>query len=732
MDDNTTINTINFNHNLPLQPLKTIAKLRSSTIAHPQQQVVLTCYIPPSRVGAVIGRKGNTILHIQREAVKKSLGGGHVRVSVVSNSHTSSGNTSTNSNTVNSNEGKEEGEDVKLESMEQQMKEEENVEHAVDSNTNTITNTSTEPEDEKNKNENINESALWTPVIIRGDPCGVFAAAKQILPLLKVGPPESFTTDSYDTSADMDDVVLDIPIHRAKHSAIIGKKGLTIAALSADHDVRIMVPHRNQQQQQQTEHGNHNSEAVSSTTISSSAPAVSNINIVQLEGQLDNVERCLANMLKVVTAPPPTRSPTRGAADTTATTTATTNATVDKSSANASTGDKSQINTGTTTTTTVAASATAESEKEAVSNKATESEKETPTFDKNTSNTKETTATTKITSTTPTSPTKSTAAPTLTQTDSDSSTPTTSKKNQITITTTSNHNPNSKKESKYLEQTITATPELYQFVPSLGKIRIIGKSTNTVIRRKRIDLSSVATEVAVTAFEVPDEQGQEQEQKEEGIESDQPPPASQEPPEKQPKQNLTNIETQLIVSGKTECVKNAVAQLEQIILYPNTKPNTNTGGSTTNTSTNPNKHTSAASSISSTTENDESNIEKGNKVSSSPSGGEENQKEQVGIDENGNPVVGVVPKQKKDNSFEGHTSTSRSYKNVGGKGRKGGRGGRGEGRGGRGRGRRGGGRGRGNMEGRGSEGRGSGRGGGGAEAGRREGSSSSSPIKEQE
>ena len=59
-------------------------KLRSSTIAHPQQQVVLTCYIPPSRVGAVIGRKGNTILHIQREAVKKSWSGGHVRVSVLS------------------------------------------------------------------------------------------------------------------------------------------------------------------------------------------------------------------------------------------------------------------------------------------------------------------------------------------------------------------------------------------------------------------------------------------------------------------------------------------------------------------------------------------------------------------------------------------------------------------------------------------------------------------------
>ena len=60
---------------------------------------------------------------------------------------------------------------------------------------------------------------------------------------------------------------------------------------------------------------------------------------------------------------------------------------------------------------------------------------------------------------------------------------------QPTITTTVIPNPNPKKESKFMEQTIIAPPELFHLVPSLGRIRIIGKSTNTVIRRKRIDPS---------------------------------------------------------------------------------------------------------------------------------------------------------------------------------------------------------------------------------------------------
>ena len=59
----------------PTNQLKEILRRHPSPIAHPQQHVVLTCYIPPSKVGAVIGRQGKTILGVQRDAsVRMSVG----------------------------------------------------------------------------------------------------------------------------------------------------------------------------------------------------------------------------------------------------------------------------------------------------------------------------------------------------------------------------------------------------------------------------------------------------------------------------------------------------------------------------------------------------------------------------------------------------------------------------------------------------------------------------------
>lgn len=176
-----------------------ISKYRDA-ILHPHQ-CILTCYIPPSRVGAVIGRKGSTILQIQKEASKK--GWGPVRLSVLSN---------------------------------------------------------------------LLES---TPVLIRGDPCGAFLAAKLLIPLLRDA--ISSATEGLDSCLEMDDVVLDVPIHRSKHSLIIGKRGSTISHLSAENNVRIMVPHR-----------------------SVDKSSVANINIIQLEGELGNVEKCLVNMLQLI------------------------------------------------------------------------------------------------------------------------------------------------------------------------------------------------------------------------------------------------------------------------------------------------------------------------------------------------------------------------------------------------------------------------------------------------
>mmetsp|Transcript_12042 Transcript_12042/g.16065 ORF Transcript_12042/g.16065 Transcript_12042/m.16065 type:complete len:232 (-) Transcript_12042:782-1477(-) len=170
-----------------------ISQLRVSSMAHPHQQVTLTCYIPPNRVGAVIGRQGVSILNIQREASKKSWGhGGQVRVSIVGTYGSSSRDVT--------------AQDDSLDTVEQE-----------------------EVQTSSNTDAAATASDLWTPVIIRADPCGAFAAAKLLLPLIDY---------------EMDDVVLDIPIHRSKHSSIIGRKGFMIASLSADYKVRIMVPYR--------------------------------------------------------------------------------------------------------------------------------------------------------------------------------------------------------------------------------------------------------------------------------------------------------------------------------------------------------------------------------------------------------------------------------------------------------------------------------------------------------
>jgi len=208
--------------------MQTLAGLRSNGIAHASQQVTLTCYIPPYRVGAVIGRRGATILHIQREAAKQSRGhSSAVRVSVMGSHATADQSNDTNANSNSSNDDA----------------------------------------------ASIGSVDGWTPVVIRGDPCGVFAAAKLLVPLLSSNSGDENIVDV------MDDVVLDIPVHRSRHAAIIGRKGLTIATLSADHNVRIMVPHRT---------------SVNEDTSNKQ------IHIVQLEGDLEHVLDCCAHMLSIV------------------------------------------------------------------------------------------------------------------------------------------------------------------------------------------------------------------------------------------------------------------------------------------------------------------------------------------------------------------------------------------------------------------------------------------------
>mmetsp|Transcript_8087 Transcript_8087/g.15228 ORF Transcript_8087/g.15228 Transcript_8087/m.15228 type:complete len:424 (+) Transcript_8087:148-1419(+) len=287
-------------------------------ILHPHQ-CLLTCYIPHSRVGAVIGRKGSTILHIQKEASKK--GWGQIRLSVATNLNTE----------------KEHHQGILESSAKDEGKEQV---HMIQ--------------------EFENQASSWTPVLIRGDPRGAFAAAKLLIPLLHLRDVPFGATEDIDSAVEMDDIVLEVPINRAKHSLIIGKRGSTIAQLSAENNVRIMVPHR----------------AVDKSSVV-------NINVIQLEGELGNVEKCLVSMLKLIC------------------------------------GRSSLANNHDT-----------------VDSQAHEQEVEVPILP--------------------------------------------AKHNSTVVKDTT------KKESKFCEKTMIVPQELFSLVPSLGRIRIIGKSTNTVIRRKKV------------------------------------------------------------------------------------------------------------------------------------------------------------------------------------------------------------------------------------------------------
>jgi hypothetical protein len=104
-------------------------------------------------------------------------------------------------------------------------------------------------------------SPHWTPVVIRGDPCGALAAGQGLLDIVQ----------------EMDEVVLDLPVSRNKHASLIGKRGLILANLSADTGVRIMVPRK------EVRH-----------------------DVVQLEGDLEKVRICLERVLTLISTCRPT------------------------------------------------------------------------------------------------------------------------------------------------------------------------------------------------------------------------------------------------------------------------------------------------------------------------------------------------------------------------------------------------------------------------------------------
>ena len=276
--------------------------LRSSNphpIAHPAHHLTLTVYVAPAKIGSVIGRRGQAILNLQREAAQiadecqQRTNGGtstSVRVSIGG----SGGGTPPSS-----------GKDGP-------------VPHPARMAPSTASD---------------GPSPHWAPVVVRSDPLGAFAAARLLV--RDIGGMEHLDGN----------VVVDVPIARNRHATLVGRKGLTLMALSADHAVRIMVPHKrggggaplaathkqggggderlfpgadgakggkgsdirkgkdrggrgrqnNDAGQDEENHAESHAQLPGHLPNRPANPAV-----VQLEGRLDDVERCLAKVLAIV------------------------------------------------------------------------------------------------------------------------------------------------------------------------------------------------------------------------------------------------------------------------------------------------------------------------------------------------------------------------------------------------------------------------------------------------
>jgi hypothetical protein len=223
--------------------LQTIAS-KASTLHQPQ--ITVTCYIPTHCVGAVIGRRGSTIAQIQRHAQQHAYSqqvqvnggggtasnyntGGPVRVSIVGHEHPDDNN---NNNNNNNDPG--------------------GAHTNANNNSNNNNNNTSVP---YTYSELDWSSPHWTPVVVRADPCAALTACSRLLELVE---------------NELDDVVMDVPLSRTKHAALVGKRGLVLANLSADTNVRIMVPRR------ELRH-----------------------DVIQLEGELSRVKLCLERVLTI-------------------------------------------------------------------------------------------------------------------------------------------------------------------------------------------------------------------------------------------------------------------------------------------------------------------------------------------------------------------------------------------------------------------------------------------------
>jgi len=267
--------------------------------ATPYANLTLSVFVAPQCIGTLIGRAGRTIVNIQREASRASLNKS-VWVKIFETSEQYN-NHQKNHHSHHHNSfkgGKDDGQHLEHSGSNGLVADSNKDRHHTAREEDPIG-----AEDLEGLGDDEEEDG-WSRVLIRGDAVGAFVAARLVVQLL-VRNNNNIMSNKQDHDEDEyelfdSDVVLDVPLNRYKqHGAVVGKRGATIAALSADHNVRIHVPHKNAVIYNQHAEGAHGSVTTNGYhhgnggDLHQSQQRDPSLPNVQLEGELDNVETLL-------------------------------------------------------------------------------------------------------------------------------------------------------------------------------------------------------------------------------------------------------------------------------------------------------------------------------------------------------------------------------------------------------------------------------------------------------
>eukprot|EP00815_Leptocylindrus_aporus_P011205 CAMPEP_0116056056 /NCGR_PEP_ID=MMETSP0322-20121206/3800_1 /TAXON_ID=163516 /ORGANISM="Leptocylindrus danicus var. apora, Strain B651" /LENGTH=583 /DNA_ID=CAMNT_0003539827 /DNA_START=367 /DNA_END=2118 /DNA_ORIENTATION=- len=278
--------------------------------ATPYANLTLSVFVAPQCIGTLIGRAGRTIVNIQREASRVSLNKS-VWVKIFETSEQYN-NHQKNHHSHHHNSfkgGKDDGHHLEHSGSNGFVTDLKKDRHRTAHEEDPTGAEDVEKAGDDDEEEEEEEDG-WSRVLIRGDAVGAFVAARLVVQLL-VRNNNNIMSNKQDHEDEYElfdsDVVLDVPLNRYKqHGAVVGKRGATIAALSADHNVRIHVPHKNAVIYNQhaegahggaTTNGYHHGNGGDLHQSQQRDPSLPN---VQLEGELDNVETCLIQMLGIV------------------------------------------------------------------------------------------------------------------------------------------------------------------------------------------------------------------------------------------------------------------------------------------------------------------------------------------------------------------------------------------------------------------------------------------------